>query len=108
MQVRRAFLFLSVTAGAAGCVNQGIRKFPDRPVAWQEHDDQNVPEKPEMHIHLEGAYVAKNDVQGALDRGMAFPSAVPAADVNALDEVPCSTWFCPRNHLKPMTPEEVA
>src|SRR6185369_4801099 len=32
----------------------------------------------------------------------------PALDINALDEVPCSTWFCPRNHLHPMTPGEVA
>ena len=33
---------------------------------------------------------------------------LPAQDVNAADEVPCSTWFCARNHLRPMSAGEIA
>jgi len=42
-----------------------------------------------------------------IDRRLALERPRPAADVNAADEVPCSTWFCPRNHLHPMSPEAV-
>ena len=45
------------------------------------------------------------------ERSRSHPGAegpVPAEDVNAADEVPCSTWFCARNHLHPMSLEEIA
>ena len=42
------------------------------------------------------------------DRILALEGPPPAEDVNAADEVPCSTWFCARNHLRPMSVEEIA
>jgi hypothetical protein len=41
------------------------------------------------------------------DRRLSLEPPTPAGDVNALDEVPCSTWFCPRNHLTPLSVAEV-
>src|SRR5262249_34151811 len=41
-------------------------------------------------------------------RILSLQGGVPALDVNAADEVPCSTWFCARNHLDPLTVDEVA
>jgi hypothetical protein len=44
-----------------------------------------------------------------VDRALSIEWRRPADDVNAFDEVPCSTWFCPRNHLEArLTPEAVA
>ena len=101
-------LILALLVLPACATRPALRKFPDRPVAWREFDDGSLSKVPEqvnwhefrqVHSWLETARSA--------DRALAMKVPVPAEDVNALDEVPCSTWFCPRNHLRPMTPEEI-
>jgi hypothetical protein len=96
---------------AAGLAAAGTgRWFPDRPVAWDEHDRRDLPAPPEAnHLQdLETTLTIRDGVANEIDRVLALEGRRPALDVNAADEVPCSTWFCPRNHLVPMTPDEVA
>jgi hypothetical protein len=95
----------SVTHADAG----DSRWFPDRPVAWFEHDDADVPVAPRSSDleDLDQTLVIRDAVANEIDRVLAIESGRPAQDVNAADEVPCSTWFCARNHLRPMTPEEI-
>ena len=52
--------------------------------------------------------VLRDSLAGEVDYHLTREGRRPARDVNALDEVPCSTWFCPRNHLQAMSPAEVA
>lgn len=94
----------------AAAQHADIRWFADRPVAWTEHDDGDVPARPTAnHLQdLETALTIRDSVANEADRLLAYENQPPAQDVNALDEVPCSTWFCARNHLTPMTPAEVA
>jgi hypothetical protein len=105
--VRRLVLVLLSVACAS---SPGLRKFPDRPVAWQEHDDAPVKGTPAKtrweKIRSSHGLIEALARRG--DRALAMKLPGPADDVNAVDEVPCSTWFCPRNHRRPMTPEEVA
>jgi hypothetical protein len=85
------------------------RRFADRPVAWEEHDDSDVPRAPEPN-HLQMLQIAlgfRDSVANEADRILAFEGDTPAEDVNALDEVPCSTWYCARHHLRPMTLDEL-
>jgi hypothetical protein len=86
------------------------RWFPDRPVAWQEHDDQPLahPPRPTRLGDWDLTLLVRDSLAMEIDRVLALERDRPAEDVNALDEVPCSTWYCPRNHLQPMTPMEVA
>ena len=86
----------------------GIRQFPDRPPALQEHDDAHVAKKPDTSRTLNWSGGLEDSVAGEIDRHLAMESAMPARDVNALDEVPCSTWFCARNHVRPLTVQEIA
>ena len=100
-------------AGAAGTVvagQGGARWFADRPVAWNEHDDADVPAAPAPnHLQtLETALTVRDSVANEADRILALEGRLPAQDVNAADEVPCSTWFCARNHLRPMSAGEIA
>jgi hypothetical protein len=85
------------------------RWFPDRPVAWSEHDDEDVAAAPAASAlqNLDQTLVVRDAIANEIDRALALEGARAAQDVNAADEVPCSTWFCPRNHLRPMTAEEV-
>ena len=96
---------LSKDAGA-----DDARWFPDRPIAWAEHDDVNVASVPASdHLQdLDTTLDVRDGLANEVDRALALEDHRPALDVNAADEVPCSTWFCPRNHLHAMTPEEVA
>jgi hypothetical protein len=110
-----------VAAGCAGCAGfliagagcasvATVRAFPDRPVAWHEHDAENVARapKPTELGQLDSTLIVRDDMVGEVDRAFALEGTRPARDVNAADEVPCSTWFCPRNHLAPLAPEVIA
>src|SRR5688572_11316605 len=109
----REVWFVVFALGAAllgnACSHAHLRKFPDRPIAWHEHDDQHVAKRPARTKWWDN--ITATEMQALAreaDRHLSLPRPVPAEDVNALDEVPCSTWFCPRNHLEPMSPEEIA
>lgn len=97
-------------AGLASAREGALRWFPDRPVAWTEHDQENVPVRPlSNHLQDEPLTVTIRDsAANEADRLLSAEGARPAADVNAMDEVPCSTWFCPRNHLQPLSVDEIA
>lgn len=104
---------LAVVAAAGGAAlarEPALRWFADRPVAWSEHDRENVPARPESnHLQDEPITVTIRDsAANEADRLLSAEGARPAADVNAMDEVPCSTWFCARNHLHPLSPDEIA
>ena len=104
-------VLLAAAAGTVAAGQGGVRWFADRPVAWNEHDDAaDVPAAPAPnHLQtLETALTVRDSVANEADRILALEGRPPAEDVNAADEVPCSTWFCARNHLRPMSAEEIA
>jgi len=97
-------------ASSAAAPTDDPRWFPDRPVAWAERDDVDVPHAPaSTHLQdIQSTLLLRDSVAGEVDRVLALDPNHPAQDVNALDEVPCSTWFCARNHLRPLTPDAAA
>lgn len=54
------------------------------------------------------ALFIRDDLRLTIDRNLALDRPRRAGDVNAFDEVPCSTWFCARNHATPLTLAQVA
>ena len=101
---------LAAAAGAARAREPAMRWFADRPVAWSEHDQENVPARPEPN-HLQDeplTLTIRDSAANEADRLLSAEGARPAADVNAMDEVPCSTWFCARNHRRPLPVDEIA
>jgi hypothetical protein len=104
-----SFASLALALAARRAAADEARWFADRPVAWSEHDDANLAATPApSHMsELDLTLVLRDGLASEVDRTLSLEGATPALDVNARDEVPCSTWFCARNHLHPMTPEEV-
>ncbi len=104
-----ATALLAVT-GAAIAGTDAVRWFADRPIAWNEHDDANVTAKPQENDlqGLEVTLTIRDNVANEADRILAREGPVAAQDVNAADEIPCSTWYCARNHLHPMSIDEIA
>jgi hypothetical protein len=102
-------LELGATATADGGTH-APRWFPDRPPAQFEHDDNDVPRPPEINDmqDLDTTLILRDGLANEIDRALALEGRPPSQDVNAADEVPCSTWYCARNHIRSMTPTEVA
>ncbi|MFH0898997.1 MAG: hypothetical protein V2A73_00050 [Pseudomonadota bacterium] len=95
---------------AVACTTPGLRQFADRPVVWSEADDATIPARPassRLPRHPVAIGLRDYFAQEA-ERVLSLSSRQPALDVNAADEVPCSTWFCPRNHLAPLSLETIA
>jgi hypothetical protein len=103
-------LGLCIVATPVAARSDGPAWFPDRPPAWSEHDDGDVPRAPEpTHLEdLDTTLLLRDSLAGEVDRVLSRDGGRPAEDVNAVDEVPCSTWFCARNHLRALTLDEAA
>jgi hypothetical protein len=87
-----------------------VRPFPDQAVAWREGDDGALTADPRPN-HLQDlsmTMLVRDAIPREIDRHLALERPCPAWDVNALDEIPCSTWFCARHHLRPMSAEAIA
>jgi hypothetical protein len=99
---------LVATRGAASATER--RPFADRAVAWYEHDEEDVARAPRANSlqEMPATLLIRDSLAGEVERVLSLRRGRPARDVNALDEVPCSSWFCPRNHLAPLPPEEAA
>ena len=103
-------LAVTIVGSGAALARPALRHFADRPVTWSEHDDENINTRPTTN-HLDDLDLTlsiRDSVANEAERILSLEGGMPARDVNAADEVPCSTWYCPRNHLYPMTPEAVA
>src|SRR5205085_6382897 len=112
----RSMVRVRTLAGVSGvvlllsCASSGTRKFPDRPIAWQEHDDEPLARAPAYSDwgELPNTATIVDGLVRETDRHLALEAPRPARDVNADDEVACSTWFCPKNHVHPLAADEIA
>ena len=82
-------------------------RFRDAPVIWYADDEHSIPKPKERKFaHIE--YFV--DILGfdRLLRVLRMPDLEHAHNVNAIDEVPNSTWFTNRIGVRPLSPAEVA
>lgn len=104
----RAILAALVLALAAGCGAgpAGQIRYKNQPVVWHVNDRADIPrpaERPYVRTlyHIDGYAVRK------LTRLLDFPEPTRATNVNALDEVPDSTWFTNRIGVRDLSLEEI-
>jgi hypothetical protein len=116
-----AFLILAAL-GAGGCSAPAVHRFPLRDPMWVDDDQRPYhvdctpdPKKPKHAVCTPTEYVSPFVWDGVdamvfrpITRFFAVDPAREAPNVNALDEVPDSSWFENRIGRAPMTPEEVA
>jgi hypothetical protein len=67
-------------------------RFADRGILWVEHDDAPIPLPAEQDSLLVGPGV-RDELFGSADRVLRLDFGREAGNVNALDEVPDSSWF---------------
>src|SRR6266849_2506399 len=91
----------------AACAT-GRQRFPLREPMWRDDDQRpqsKVPEEYFSPLVWEGV---NNTIFQPITRFFAVDPGGEAINVNALDEVPDSSWFANRLGRTEMTPEEIA
>ncbi len=102
--MRAACAALLVCAGCAA--TSGRVRFADRPVVWAVNDRADIP-RPSKRTYLKDTDYYDQVVLHQVTRWLALPDRHPAADINALDEVPDSTWFINRIGRRDLDPAEI-
>jgi hypothetical protein len=104
-RARIEWLAAALAALAAGCAAEP--RFVDRPIVWRVDDDADIREPDEIEYNR---WLHYGDVffMDPLTRAFTLPRAHEARDLNAMDEVPDSTWFENRIGRYALTPDDVA
>ncbi|NUP11102.1 MAG: hypothetical protein HOW73_34080 [Polyangiaceae bacterium] len=95
---------LSTLVGGA-CATETV--FRDAPVVWEVADDQPIAE-PEENEYNKFVHYPQILAVDPVQRTLSIPTSSRARDINALDEVPDSTWFENRMGRYDLSPDDVA
>ena len=109
--IRPAMGLAALVLGAAACASPsavGPARFENRAPVWRVADQRHdVPAKPEDRPFPVKLYFFDAYFYDYVSQPVKLPSPRYALDVNALDEVPDSTWFTNRIGVRDLTVEEV-
>jgi hypothetical protein len=103
--MRRAAAVVAAISLGTSCASE--LTFHDAPVVWRVNDDRTISE-PEENERVRLSRYARLMVWEPADRALSLPDKQVAQDINALDEVPDSTWFENRIGRFDLTPDDVA
>ncbi|HEY0985760.1 MAG TPA: hypothetical protein VGD80_01865 [Kofleriaceae bacterium] len=82
-------------------------RFANAPVVTRVDDRRDVPTKPAEREFIHDLYHYDGTIQRRFTRALELPRAQRALGVNALDEVPDSTWFTNRIGVRDLTLDEL-
>lgn len=105
MTLRTTTALVTASLLLAGCASE-VRRFPLAEPLWVDQDVNHVPEEPAEYYSGLMADGADMLAFYPLSEMWTFPTSEHARNVNALDEVPNSSWFTNRIGLFDVTPEE--
>src|SRR5215467_11385161 len=112
MQVRRKVALIIAVTILIGAISFAQTRHSE--VLWLDFDMKNIPEPKERQSGAYDYFFKGQLIEGA-KRGLDVPRWLrlatghprQASNVNALDEVPDSSWYTNRHHLHPMTIEQL-
>jgi hypothetical protein len=91
-----------------GCASQVPQvRFHNAAVVWQVEDQADVPDKPSERVYWNRAYRFDQLLVRPITDPMAVRGPSRAANLNALDEVPDSTWFTNRIGVREVSIAEI-
>lgn len=100
--------FLALTLGSTACAPSNVRRFPTEEPVWRIADRRPFSPRPDSFY---SPYIwdgANYSVFRPLARVWTFPLKEPAHNVNAMDEVPNSSWYTNRLSQGALSPEDFA
>ena len=99
-------LLLIIMLAACGSAGVGELRFANKAPALRV-DDRHDETKPETRVFARTLYMLDVFFAKSVDEKLALPTTHRAGDVNALDEVPDSTWFTNRIGVRDMSEDEI-
>lgn len=102
----RAASLLIALAGCAGSTIPTVR-FANAPAVTVVDDTRDVPSRPEKRMYAQKLYIVEGHVYNPVRSVLALDQPLRALGVNALDEVPDSSWFTNRIGVRTVTPDEI-
>ncbi|HEX7843535.1 MAG TPA: hypothetical protein VF469_38945 [Kofleriaceae bacterium] len=99
--------WLVLAAGCASAPEVPEVRFANAPAPDRVDDRRDVPVPPAERAFYQSLYEYNGTVQRRLTRAMELPRHERALGVNALDEVPDSTWFTNRIGARELTLDEL-
>ena len=103
-----ALSMLLTVGGVAGCASRVPRvRFHNAPIVWRVEDRADVPDKPGERIYWNRAYRVDQLFVRPITDPMAVRGRPRASNVNALGEVPDSTWFTNRIGVRDMSEADI-
>ncbi len=100
-----AYVVFAAACGSARPIVDGPR-YANQPIVWRVNDRVDIP-KPKTRLYARTLYHIDGLVVRRLTRVMDVPDPVRATNVNALDELPDSTWFTNRIGVRDLTLDEI-
>ena len=107
MKITCDMLLIAALAGCTARAQRPAVRFANVPAVTIVDDRRDVPDKPEVRRFLHGLYHYSGVFQRRMTRALELPRQQRARGVNALDEVPSSTWFTNRIGVRDLTIDEV-
>lgn len=104
--MRAPLLALVVLVGCGASSPVGSTRFANAPAVWRVNDRLDVAKPPRVIPFLRWFYDFSSYYHAAV-RGLRLDPERRALGVNALDEVPDSTWFTNRLGVREMSPDEI-
>ncbi|MEO8707182.1 MAG: hypothetical protein ABI867_44555 [Kofleriaceae bacterium] len=86
----------------------GTARFANRPIAWRVDDRADVAKKPAARPFAQKIYFFDAYVYDPVTNALELEQPRHALDVNALDEVPDSSWFENRIGVRELTPADIS
>jgi len=105
--MRLVILGLALVAACAHRPPAGELRFHNQAPVWRVNDRTPLPAAPKERIYNRTLYQTDGFVVRRATRGMDVQLDLRAADVNALDEVPDSTWFTNRIGARELSLDEL-
>jgi hypothetical protein len=105
---RLTALVLCLGLIGSACGGSGLRKFPLKDPLWIDPDQRPFRDKPEEYFSPFAWDGADQTIFRPIARFFAVDPAGESVNVNALDEVPDSSWFTNRIGRYEITPEQTA
>ncbi len=99
--------FLTTTLAVTSC-SQEMRRFPNAAPRWEDFDRNHVQEEPAEYYSGMIADAADKNFLRPIARLPYLPLSERAHNVNALDEVPNSSWFQNRIGFFDIEPKRIA
>ena len=98
---------LALVMSCASSPDLPAPRFANAPVVTRVDDRRDVPAKPAEREFIHDLYHYDGIIQRRLTRALELPRVQRALGVNALDEVPDSTWFTNRIGIRDLTLDEL-